>query len=53
MIYILKLLNIIKPTATKDVKFNCLYHDSKSGISCDINNNNNVYCWDVIKHGTL
>ncbi|AYJ01448.1 hypothetical protein CWO85_03015 [Candidatus Phytoplasma ziziphi] len=54
MLILLKHLNVVSKDATRDIKINCLYHESKSKTSCDINNKNKVFYWGVvIKAGML
>ncbi|MDO8031771.1 toprim domain-containing protein [Candidatus Phytoplasma australasiaticum] len=49
MLVLLKYLKLIPLQATIPVRFKCPFHESKSGVSADINRNNKVWCWSCGK----
>ncbi|WP_284928550.1 toprim domain-containing protein [Candidatus Phytoplasma sp. AldY-WA1] len=49
MLVLLKYLKIVPFDSDKSVRFNCFFHKSKSGISCNINEENKCWCWSCEK----
>ncbi|WBL31300.1 toprim domain-containing protein [Candidatus Phytoplasma sacchari] len=45
MLALLKHLKLVSWNSPEDVRFNCLFHQSKSGLSAEINYQNKVWCW--------
>jgi DNA primase len=50
ILVLLKYLKLVPPDSNKLIRFKCLFHkDSKSGISCKINQNNKCFCYGCNK----
>ncbi|MHA0850113.1 MAG: hypothetical protein ACVC7N_2700 [Candidatus Phytoplasma australasiaticum] len=49
MLVLLKHLKLIPVYATLPIRFKCPFHDSKSGLSADINRQNKIWCWSCGK----
>lgn len=49
ILVLLKFLKIITLNSNHLYHFSCLFHASKSGLSCNINQNNKVWCWGCEK----
>jgi DNA primase len=49
MLVLLKHLEIIPVNASLQTRFSCLFHQSNSGLSADINHQNKVWCWSCGK----
>ncbi|MDO8008950.1 MAG: toprim domain-containing protein [Candidatus Phytoplasma australasiaticum] len=49
MLVLLKYLKLIPLHATLPIRFKCPFHDSKSGLSADINRQNKIWCWSCGK----